>query len=72
MSVTKKLDHFILNCVDVAIEKTEQVAVVEKQYQTDKVEQKTAGIGNVEAVNLVELTVVSSSRVGVLVWGRGF
>lgn len=30
-----------------------------KQYQTDKAEREDAGIGNVEAVNLVELAVVA-------------
>lgn len=39
--------------------KTERLAADVKQYQTDKAERETAGIGNVEAVNPVELAVVT-------------
>ena len=55
----RKLLSSILNCVDAAIEKTEQLATEVKQYQTDKAERETAGIANVEAVNPVELAVVA-------------
>lgn len=55
----RKLLSGILNCADVAIEKTEQLAADVKQYQMDKAEREDAGIGNVEAVNPVELAVVA-------------
>lgn len=55
----RKLLSGILNCVDATIEKTERLATDVKQYQTDKAERETAGIGNVEAVNPVELAVVA-------------
>ena len=55
----RKLLSGILNCADAAIAKTEQLAAEVKQYQTDKAERETAGIGNVEAVNPVELAVVA-------------
>ena len=55
----RKLLSGILNCADAAIEKTEQFAIDVKQYQTDKAEWETAGIGNAEAVNPVELAVVA-------------
>lgn len=55
----RKLLSGILNCVDAAIEKTERLAADVKQYQTDKAERETAGIGNAEAVNPVELAVVA-------------
>lgn len=55
----RKLLSGILNCADAAIEKTEQLAAEVKQYQTDKAERETAGIGNMEAVNPVELAVVA-------------
>lgn len=55
----RKLLFGILNCVDAAIEKTEQLAAEVKQYQTDKEERETAGIGNVEVVNPVEFAVVA-------------
>ena len=55
----RKLLSGILNCADAAIEKTERLAADVKQYQTDKAERETAGIGNVEAVNPVELAVVA-------------
>lgn len=45
--------------MDAAIEKTERLAGDVKQYRTDKAERETAGIGNVEAVNSVELAVVA-------------
>ena len=57
--VKRKLLSGILNCADAAIEKTEQFAADVKQYQTDKAEREDAGIGNVEAVNPVELAVVA-------------
>ena len=55
----RKLLSGILNCADAAIEKTEQLAADVKKYQTDKAERETAGIGNAEAVNPVELAVVA-------------
>jgi len=45
--------------VDAVIEKAERLASDVKQYQTDKAERETAGIGNVEAVNPVEPVVVA-------------
>lgn len=55
----RKLLSGILNCADAAIEKTERLAADVKQYQTDKEEWETAGIGNAEAANPVELAVVA-------------
>lgn len=55
----RKLLSGILNCVDAAIEKAERLAADVKQYQTDKAERETAGIGNMEAVNPIELAVVA-------------
>ncbi len=55
----RKLLSGILNCADAAIEKMERLAADVKQYRTDKAERETAGIGNVEAVNPVELAVVA-------------
>ena len=55
----RKLLSGILNCADAAIEKTERLAADVKQYQTDKAEWETAGIGNAEAANPVELAVVA-------------
>lgn len=55
----RKLLSGILNCADAAIEKTERLAADVKQYQTDKAERETAGIGNAEAVNPIELAVVA-------------
>lgn len=55
----RKLLSGILKFADAAIEKTEQLAADVKQYQTDKAEWETAGIGNVEAVNPIELAVVA-------------
>ena len=55
----KKLLSGIINFADAAIEKTEQLAADVKQYQTDKAERETAGIGNVEGVNPVELVAVA-------------
>ncbi len=40
---------------DVAIEKTEQLAIDVKQYQTDKVERDTSSVGNMESVKLAAL-----------------
>ena len=58
----KKLLSGILNCADAAIEKTERLAAEVKQYQADKAEWETAGIGNAEAVNPVELAVVAEPK----------
>ena len=55
----RKLLSGILNCADAAIEKTEQLAVDVKQYQTDKAERETVGVGNMETVNPVELAVAA-------------
>lgn len=55
----RKLLSGIINFADAAIEKTEQLAADVKQYQTDKAERETAGVSNVEAVNPVELAVVT-------------
>lgn len=55
----RKLLSGILNCADAAIEKTEQLAIDVKQYQTDKAERETVGVGNMETVNLVELAVAA-------------
>lgn len=55
----RKLLSGILNCADAAIEKTERLAADVKQYQTDKAEQGMGNIGNVEAVNPVELASVA-------------
>lgn len=58
----RKLLFGILNCVDATIEKIEHLAAEVKQYQADKEERETAGIGNVEAVNPVEFAVVAESE----------
>ena len=58
----RKLLSGILNCADVAIEKTEQLAAEVKQHQTDKEEKETGSIGNMEAVNPVELARVAESE----------
>lgn len=55
----RKLLSGILNCADAAIEKTERLAAVEKQYQTDKAEQERGNVGNAEVVNSVELARVA-------------
>ena len=55
----RKLLSGILNCADAAIEKTEQLAIDVKQYQTDKAERETVGVGNMETVNPVELAVAA-------------
>lgn len=55
----RKLLSGILNCADAAIEKTEQLAIDVKQYQTDKAERETVGVGNMETVKLVELAVAA-------------
>lgn len=55
----RKLLSGILNCVDAAIEKTEQLAADVRQYQTDKAERETGSIGNMEAVNTAELARVA-------------
>jgi len=58
----RKLLSGILNCADAAIEKTERLAADVKQYQTDKAERETAGIGNVETVNPVEPAVLAEAE----------
>ncbi|WP_275443332.1 DUF6674 family protein [Petralouisia muris] len=55
----RKLLSGNLNCADATIEKIEQLAADVKQYQTDKAERETAGIGNMGAVNPVELAIVA-------------
>ena len=55
----RKLLSGILNCADAAIEKTEQLAIDVKQYQTDKAERETVGVGNMETVNPGELAVAA-------------
>lgn len=55
----RKLLSGILNCADAAIEKTEQLAADVKLYQTDKAERETGSIGNMEAVNPIELARVA-------------
>lgn len=55
----RKLLSGILNCVDAAIEKTEQLAADVKQYQTDKAEREMGSVDSMEAVNPVELAVVA-------------
>ena len=55
----KKLLCGILNCVDAAIAKTEQLAAEVRQYQTNKAERGIGAIDNMEAVNPVELTRVA-------------
>ncbi len=57
----RKLLSSILNSAYAAIEKTEQLAADVKQYQTDKAEQETGSIGNMEAVNPAELASVAES-----------
>ena len=58
----RKLLSGILNCTDAAIEKTEQLAVDVKQYQTDKAEREIGRIDNVEAINPAELAVVAEQE----------
>lgn len=55
----RKLLSGILNCADAAIEKTEQLAVDVRQYQTNKAERETGSINNMEAVNPAELARVA-------------
>lgn len=55
----RKLLSGILNCADSAIEKTEQLAVDVKQYQTDKAGRETGSIGSMEDVNSVGLARVA-------------
>ena len=55
----RKLLSGILNCVDAAIEKTEQLAADVKQYQTDKAEREMGSVDSMEPVNPVELAVVA-------------
>ena len=49
----------ILNCVNAAIEKTEQLAADVRQYQTDKEERETGSAVNMEAVNPMEFARVA-------------
>ena len=58
----RKLLSGILNCVDAAIEKTEQLAADVKQYQTDKAERETGSIDNTEMVSPIELARVAESE----------
>ena len=58
----RKLLSGILNCVDATIKKTERLAADVKQYQTDKAEREKADIGDVEAVNPVDLAVVAEPK----------
>ena len=55
----RKLLSGILNCADAAIEKTEQLAVDVKQYQTDKAEREMGSVDSMEAVNPAELARVA-------------
>ena len=55
----RKLLSGILNCVDAAIAKIEQLAADVKQYQTDKAERETAGAASMEAVSPIELARVA-------------
>jgi len=55
----RKLLSGILNCVDAAIEKTEQLAADVKKYQADKAEREMGNVDSMEAVNPVELAVVA-------------
>lgn len=55
----RKLLSGILNCVDAAIEKTEQLATDVKKYQTDKAEREMGSVDSMEPVNPVELAVVA-------------
>ena len=55
----RKLLSGILNCVNAAIEKTEQLAADVRQYQTDKAERETGSVVNMEAVNPMELARVA-------------
>lgn len=59
----RKLLSGILNCADAAIEKTDDLAADVKQYQTDKAERETAGIDNMEVVNLAELVRVAEPEI---------
>ncbi len=55
----RKLLSGILNCVDAAIEKTEQLAADVKKYQTDKVEREMGSVDSMESVNPIELAVAA-------------
>ena len=55
----RKLLSGILNCVNAAIEKTEQLATDVRQYQTDNAERETGSVVNMEAVNPMELARVA-------------
>ena len=55
----RKLLSGILNCVNAAIEKTEQLSTDVRQYQTDKAGRETGSVVNMEAVNPVELARVA-------------
>lgn len=58
----RRLLFGILNCVNAAIEKTEQLAADVRQYQTDKAEMETGSVVNMEAVNPMELARVAESE----------
>ena len=55
----RKLLSGILNCVDAAIAKTEQLAADVKKYQTDKAERETERAASMEAVSPIELARVA-------------
>ncbi len=55
----RKLLSGILNCVNAAIEKTEQLATDVRQYQTDNAERETEGAASMEAVSPIELARVA-------------
>lgn len=55
----RKLLSGILNCADVAIQKTEQLAADMKKYQMDKAERDIGSIGSLEPVNPAELAVAA-------------
>ena len=55
----RKLLSGILNCVDAAIQKTEQLAADVKKYQTDKAEREMGSVESMEPVNPAELAVAA-------------
>ena len=58
----RKLLSGILNCVDAAIAKTEQLAADVKKYQTDKAERETERATNMKAVSPIELARVAEAE----------
>ncbi len=58
----RKLLSGILNCVDAAIAKTEQLAADVKKYQTDKAERETERAANMKAVSPIELARVAEAE----------